>query len=62
MMRVRPLLPTARHAAIPLRRGAAFDEFDGRRWTKGKVDFTYRYGESRYATARAAPDPEAGLG
>ncbi|MBI5883609.1 MAG: DUF3488 domain-containing protein [Elusimicrobia bacterium] len=52
MMRVRPLLPTGPGTPPPLYvRGAAFDEFDGRRWSKGKVDFTYRYGESRYATA-----------
>jgi hypothetical protein len=52
MMRVRPLLPTGQGTPPPLYvRGAAFDEFDGHGWTRGKVDFTYRYGESRYETA-----------
>jgi uncharacterized protein (DUF58 family) len=49
MMRVRPLMPTGPGEPPPLYvRGAAFDEFDGRRWKKSKADFVYRYGKNKY--------------
>jgi uncharacterized protein (DUF58 family) len=48
MMRVRPLAPMDTRLPEALYvRGPALDFFDGRRWTKGRVDFAYSRGGKR---------------
>ncbi len=41
VMRVKPLAPVGEVPGTLRLRGAAFDQFDGRRWAKSKVDFRY---------------------
>lgn len=51
VMRVRPgVSPSGSRPAALRIRGAAFDVFDGRRWSKSKADFAYRSGRRVHST------------
>ncbi|HEX4046533.1 MAG TPA: transglutaminaseTgpA domain-containing protein, partial [Elusimicrobiota bacterium] len=54
-MRLRPEPPPPAGAAIPdvYVRGAAFDAFDGRTWTKSPLDFRYRLANGRFLETRS---------
>ena len=53
-LRVHPVPSPNTGAAIPdvYIRGAAFDEFDGRTWTKTPLDFRYRFANGRLLATR----------
>lgn len=50
--RVRPEGPWPQKPAPLLVRGAAYDKFDGRRWSKDRLELRYREGGTDYATAQ----------
>jgi uncharacterized protein (DUF58 family)/transglutaminase-like putative cysteine protease len=53
VMRVTPIPSTREHPGPLKIRGAAYDRFDGRRWSRTKPDFRYSYGDRGYWTAQA---------